>query len=366
MSGPRHHFLIGLAALLTTCAVDPIAVDDPGNGSETIARVRGTLYLPGGMRADSARIALFRAEHNPATDMPPSGNWITFSDSLGNYSLNVKIAGSGKYTLELKSPKTGLSLAHSRLVFGDSALSFVNDTLSPPGAVMVRLPSGTQTGTLYIPGSSRFYTAGPSDSARGYAVLDSIPAGTVAPVLFAPTGAENRPKTLQDSVHVASGVVIACRDVVVYSDSSSVITDTTVWVNCCSFTQDSSSGAYEGTRAFRFDYKIANWFAGAGMNLNDWGRLPAWDFSHCRAISFAYRGMSDGHTFNLVVRDADPDSTKELITVGGSSAEFTRIEVPLTRFSNINWHKVFEIGFGISGVFVDSGTVWIDDVRVLY
>lgn len=97
--------------------------------------------------------------------------------------------------------------------------------------------------------------------------------------------------------------------------------------------------------------------------------MPAWDLSNCSAINFAYRGLTDGYAFNILLRDID--SNKVSVTVGGPSTEFTRVEVPLTSFkntgsANIDLRKIFEINFGVSGRDTGSGTVWIDDVEVRY
>jgi hypothetical protein len=355
--------LIPAAALFAYCTSLQTA-NGPGNGSETIAKIHGTAFLPGGKPADSAQVVLLRSSYNPLADKQPSGDSVTYCDSHGRYELPVALDSSAIYNLEISSAAVQLSLTHSQISGKDTNLSFLNDTLAPTGAVTITLPAGLTSGALFMPGSTRSVDISQKDVSRGYAIFDSIPAGTSAPVVFTPAADKNSTQILHDTVTVVSKSTTVCRNLIIYSDSQSIITDSTVWVNCCSFKQDSADPAFEGKWSYRFDYSIADYFAGAGMNLDNWGRSPMWDFSHCRSVRFAYRGLAAGHSMNILLRDAD--STKASVTVGWGPADtFTVVEVPLTSFSNVNLQKIFEINFGVSGPYTGTGTVWIDDVEVM-
>lgn len=355
--------IVSAAALLVQCSSLQTA-NGPGNGSETIAKIHGKVFLPDGKPADSAQVVLLRSNYDPLVDKKPSGDSVTYSDAHGRYELPVKLDLSKVYNLEISSLKERLSLAHSKISGKDTCLSFLNDTLAPPGAVTITLPAGQTSGTLYMSGSTRSITINQEDFKRGFTILDSIPAGTVAPVVFAFAADHNSTQVLNDTVTVVSKSTIVCRNLIIYSDSQSIITDSTVWVNCCSFKQDSVNPAFEGKWSYRFDYSIVDYFAGAGMNLDNWGRLPVWDLSHCRSIRFAFRGLEAGHSMNILLRDAD--SAKVIVTVGwGPSDTFTVVDVPMSRFSDVNLQKIFEINFGVSGPYEGTGTVWIDDVEVI-
>lgn len=355
--------IVPVIALFVYCS-SLQTTNGPGNGSETIAKIHGTVFLPGGKPADSARVVLLRSNYNPLVDKQPSGDSVTYCDSHGRYDLFVTLDSSTNYNLQIVSIAQRLSLAHSKITGKDKTLSFLNDTLAPPGAVTITLPAGLTTGTIFIPGTTDSASISQQDVSRGYAIIDSIPAGTSAPLVFAPASDHNSTQILHDTITAVSKATTVCRNLVIYSDSLSIITDTTVWVNCCSFKQDSTSPAFEGKWSYRFDYSIENYFAGAGMNLDNWGRSPMWDFSHCRSIRFAYRGLATGHSINILLRDAD--SAKTIVTVGwGPSDTFTVVDVPMTSFSNVNLQKIFEINFGVSGPYSGDGTVWIDDVEVM-
>lgn len=355
--------IIPVTSLLVCCSSLHTA-NGPGNGSETIAKIHGTVFLPGGVPADSARVELLRSSFNPLADKQPSGDSVTWCDSHGHYELPVVLDSSTTYNLEICSLTKRLSLTHSNISGKDTSLSFLNDTLTPPGAVTITLPANLSPGKLFMPGTTVTIAINQDDCYRGYAIFDSIPAGTSAPVVFAPTTDQQATKILQEAITITSRSTTVCRNLVVYSDSQSIITDTTIWVNCCSFKQDSTSPAYEGKWSYRFDYSIVNYYAGAGMNLDNWGRLPMWDLSSCHSIRFAFRGLSTGHSMNIMLRDAD--SAKTNVTVGwGPSDTFTVVEVPVTDFTNINLHKIFEINFGVSGPYTGDGTVWIDDVEII-
>lgn len=360
---PLFNIVVAAAALFVQCSSLQTA-NGPGNGSETIAKIEGTVFLPGGKPADSARVVLLRLNYNPLVDKMPSGDSVTYCDSQGRYELPVILDTGKVYNLEISSLKEQLSLVHSKISGKDTILNFLNDTLAPSGAVTITLPAGLTSGTLFMPGSSRSITVNQEDFKRGYTLLDSIPAGTVAPVIFASAEDKNLTQILNDTVTVGSKSTIVCRNLMVYSDSQSIVTDTTVWVNCCSFKQDSVNPAHEGKWSYRFDYSIADYFAGAGMNLDNWGREPMWDLSLCRSIRFAFRGLATGHAMNILLRDAD--SAKVNLIVGwGPSDTFTVVDVPMSNFASVNLKKVFEINFGVSGPYEGTGTVWIDDVEVI-
>jgi hypothetical protein len=356
--------IVSAAMLVVQCSPSQTATG-PGNGSETIATIHGTVFLPGGEPADSACVVLLRSSYNPLVDKKPSGDSVIFADSNGRYVLTVVLDTAKVYNLEISSLKGLLRLAHSKISGKDTGLTFLNDTLGPPGAVTVTLPADLPAGMLFMPGSTRSIIINQEDRERGHILLDSVPAGTIAPVVFASTADPNSTQLLNDTVTVVSGSTIVCRDLMIYSDSQSIVTDSTVWVNCCSFGQDSVNPAFEGKRSYRFDYSIVNYFAGAGMNLDNWGRLPVWDFSNCSSIRFAYRGLEAGHSMNILLRDAD--SVKVNVTVGwGPSDTFTTVDVPMSGFSKIDLQRIFEINFGVSGPYEGTGTVWIDDVEVIH
>jgi hypothetical protein len=356
--------VIVTGTVLFACCTSLHTANGPGNGSETIAKIHGTVFLPGGVPADSARVILLRSNFNPLTDKEPSGDSVTFCDSQGHYELPVVLDSSTTYNLEIRSISKQHILTHSNISGHDTSLSFLNDTLTPPGAVTITLPTNLTPGKLFMPGSTVSTTVNQEDCNRGYAIFDSIPAGTAAPVIFAPASDQHSTQILQEPVTITSRSTTVCRNLTVYSDSQSIIVDSTVWVNCCSFRQDSTSPAYEGKWSYRFDYSIVEYYAGAGMNLDNWGRQPMWDLSNCHSIRFAFRGLATGHSMNIMLRDAD--SVKVNVTAGwGSSDTFTVVEVPLSYFEGINLHKIFEINFGVSGPYTGEGTVWIDDVEVI-
>lgn len=352
-----------IVAVLGTviCCNSPLS-SGPGNGSETIAVIEGQLFTPEGVPVKGAEIRMINSDYIPdSTDQSLSENQITWSDTNGYYSLSSRINTLMHYNLQVDYKQQGLGIAHPFVTFTENKASFFNDTIREHGSLLLKLPSGISAGIIMIRGTTCKVTINEIDKKHGYIVFDSIPAGTRGQIEIVSNGDK---LVMSDTVTVISGAKTLLTSFIIYNDSISMVTDTSTWANCCSFTEDTLSPAFEGRKTYRFEYQITDWFAGAGMNLDDWNRKPPFDISKCKAVRFAYRGLASGHMLYLQLKEGETVSSA--VECGSASDIFATVEVPLSGFKDIDLSRFKEIVFGVSGSETGDGTVWIDAVEIVY
>lgn len=335
---------------------------DPGNGSETIAVIEGQLFAPEGVPVKGAEIRMIHSDYIPdSTDQSLSANHITWSDTNGYYLLTSEIKTGQNYNIQVNYKQRGLGIAHPFVTFTGNKASFFNDTIREHGSLLVKLPSGITNGMIMMRGTTCQVAVNETEKKHGYIILDSIPAGTRGQIEVVSNGDK---QVLSDTVTVISGTKTLLTSFIIYSDSISLVTDTSIWANCCTLTEDTLSPAFEGKKTYRFEYQIIDWFAGAGMNLDDWNRISPFDISRCKSVRFAYRGLAPDHKLYLQLKEGE--NVSSAVECGSASDIFATVEVPLSSFKDVDLSRFKEIVFGVSGSESGDGTVWIDAIEIVY
>jgi endoglucanase len=154
---------------------------------------------------------------------------------------------------------------------------------------------------------------------------------------------------------------------VVYKDASTLITG--FWVSTGSgnstLQEVTTATPYEGTKHYKLDYNFTAWWAGIGLNLDNWGTNSGRNFSGYTYLRIAYRGMTGGQT--LSIRLSDGSSAGNLVLVGGADPSYTVITLPISTLiqgTSVNLNDIREIALSLGGVQSGAGTVYFDAIEL--
>lgn len=153
----------------------------------------------------------------------------------------------------------------------------------------------------------------------------------------------------------------------IYDDNVSLITG--FWTGSLSVSEVSTDSPFEGSMHYMISYNSGGYWAGLGMNLNNWGNNPSYDFGTYNAVRIAYRGLSDDHRLNIRLRNPDGTYSNE-VTVGGAILDYKVIEIPFLAFyagriSDFDFSDISEVALSItSGEDPYSGTVFVDKIEL--
>lgn len=87
----------------------------------------------------------------------------------------------------------------------------------------------------------------------------------------------------------------------IYKNGTSQITGT--WNDQGTLTEVLGAGAFEGNEHYLFDYKVNNFWAGFGLNLDDWGNGTPLNFIPFTHLGIAYQGLADDQEVYMVLVD---------------------------------------------------------------
>lgn len=156
----------------------------------------------------------------------------------------------------------------------------------------------------------------------------------------------------------------------IYNDNTTLITGT--WQaagdgGSATLAEVTGQTPYEGQRHYRFDYAFTQWWAGLGLNMDNWGAAPARDFSGYTHLRIAYLGLSAGQSLSIRLRNgADYGNA---IIIGGQTSDYTVVElslIALTVGSPLSPDAVREINLSIeSPVMSGNGTVFFDAIELV-
>jgi hypothetical protein len=200
-----------------------------------------------------------------------------------------------------------------------------------------------------------------SNSGDNYTASHTITAGFEAGIkkiyLIAVNDREKeRTKSIELQV-----VAPATEDLIIYNDSETLIEATWAYNGTLS---EITSGAYEGTNHYQFDYDISGWYAGFGLNLINWeGDGFGYDFTGYDSLVLAGRLTGDG-SVSVNLLDADNTTTSDEVTLNGISDSYQEFRIPLSSFRGMPLDDISEITVGLSGVQSGSGIFCIDDIRL--
>lgn len=155
---------------------------------------------------------------------------------------------------------------------------------------------------------------------------------------------------------------------IIYNDTQSKITGTWVGNGAWSLSQIQSSGPFEGTNHYRFNYSNANGWAGLGLDIANWS-TNGHNFAGYTHLSIAYKGMSGTQQLSIKLRTSggNPEYCNE-IYFGNPSSTYKVIEIPILSLINgtnynINNVTALDISVTTGGLF--SGTLYFDDIKLI-
>jgi len=156
---------------------------------------------------------------------------------------------------------------------------------------------------------------------------------------------------------------------VIYKDAQTLITGT--WSGAGSggsatFSEVTGETPYEGVKHYKFVYSYNAWWAGIGLNMDNWGNNPARDFSGFTHLRIAYRGLSGSQTFSIQLRNGTEYGN--LVEIGPAAGTYGEVDIPmiaLTAGTNLNADAVREIDLSVGGVQTGSGTVYFDAIELV-
>ncbi len=155
---------------------------------------------------------------------------------------------------------------------------------------------------------------------------------------------------------------------VIYNDATTLITGT--WASAGSngtanIQEVTTASPYEGTKHYKLDYNYSNWWAGFGLNMDNWGSGPARNFSGYNYLRLAYRGMISGQTLSIQLRNGSNFGNQ--VTVGSTDPNYALVTIPISALvqgSSVNASAVTEIILSVGAVQNASGTVYIDAIEL--
>lgn len=151
----------------------------------------------------------------------------------------------------------------------------------------------------------------------------------------------------------------------ILTDDGSLVTN--VWQANGVFDTISTDSPYEGATHYRFDYSFTQFWAGIGLNMDNFDNLPDQDLSGYDHLRIAYRGLSGD--VNLAVTLRDDAIEGNAVNIGGASSDYMVVDVPmlaLTAGTSISLSEISEIVIATTGpTQVSSGTVFIDHIQLI-
>lgn len=157
---------------------------------------------------------------------------------------------------------------------------------------------------------------------------------------------------------------------VIYKDVQTLITGT--WSGAgaggtATFAEVTGQTPFEGTKHYRFDYNFVQWWAGVGLNMDNWGASTARNFSGFSHLRIAYRGLSAGQTITITLRNGS--NYGNTVEVGTSNSTYAVVDIPiisLTAGSPVIAAAVREIDLSISSpAQAGNGIVFFDALELV-
>jgi len=115
-----------------------------------------------------------------------------------------------------------------------------------------------------------------------------------------------------------------------------------------------------GVRIWSLDYAFTDsWWAGVGLNLDNWAAAAPRDLSEYTTMLVTYEGPSEGNTLAVMMSSGagKTEIKSETAEVGGSSKGWRTAEVPLRNLKNVTFDltKVSTVVFSVGGAPAGKG-----------
>ncbi|MBN8685315.1 MAG: cellulase family glycosylhydrolase [Chitinophagales bacterium] len=152
---------------------------------------------------------------------------------------------------------------------------------------------------------------------------------------------------------------------VIYKNGSSLVTGT--WEGNGTLTETSANQPYEGNQHYQFVYNISSYWAGYGLNMDNWGNGSPVNFTGYSHVRLAYRGLGNNQTFGIRLRSGAVLGPN--VQVGPVQNNYVVVDLPLSGFvgaSGLNLAQITEIACSVddpdgSG----AGTVYLDAIELV-
>lgn len=127
---------------------------------------------------------------------------------------------------------------------------------------------------------------------------------------------------------------------------------------------------FEGRKQYAFNYTLNNWWAGFGLNLDNWGEGNPIDVSGFDTLSLTVRGpIPPEHVLTVqLVSTGGEDGIGGAEVVIPSNQAFARTNIPLRALrgnSPLDLTRVREIRFSLGGAEAGAGTVSVSEILFL-
>lgn len=146
----------------------------------------------------------------------------------------------------------------------------------------------------------------------------------------------------------------------IFHNGVNLVTGT--WTGNGTLVETTDDFPFDGSTHFRFTYDYDGFWAGFGLNLDNWGSSSAYDFSGYTHIYFAYRGLNNNQTFRIQLRSGDIEGPS--FDIGGNNSDYQIIKIPLVFLSgSLDLTQITELIYSIGGDFPEGdGTVYLDAI----
>ncbi|MEZ4988418.1 MAG: glycoside hydrolase family 5 protein, partial [Saprospiraceae bacterium] len=152
---------------------------------------------------------------------------------------------------------------------------------------------------------------------------------------------------------------------IIYNDLTTLITGT--WDENGTLEEITTNVPQEGTHHYRFSYSYTAYWAGFGLNMNNWGASSARDFTGYTHLRIAYRGLTGSEGLSITLRGAGVDGNT--ISLGGPMVSYVVIDIPLLSFTagtSLSIDAVTELMLSVGNSnSTGSGTVYIDNIYLV-
>jgi endoglucanase len=146
----------------------------------------------------------------------------------------------------------------------------------------------------------------------------------------------------------------------IYTDPASLVTGT--WAGTGStIAQTTTGGPSEGVNHYKFSYNFTAWWAGCGLNMDNWTNTPPRNFSGYSQLKLSYKGLNGGELW-VSLKSGTVQSTA--VFVGYQSANYTTVSIPLSAFTGLNLSSITELVFAIQGIQSSNSTVYVDNITL--
>jgi hypothetical protein len=166
------------------------------------------------------------------------------------------------------------------------------------------------------------------------------------------------------SVNVQSSLIYTA----IYTDASSLVCGGCTYGSNGVLTQESNNGAYEGVQDFLFNYTVAGYYAGFGLNIANWTPSSAVDFSSYDSLQIALKGpigAGTGFTVKLSNYSTPSSNVSSSAFQISTKSNYTLVKIPISAFTGVDLTKIYQLDFAVTGAQTGTGHLQVDDIQLI-